>query len=555
VSMTLNSSVTPCNNSPQFPVPAALYFCGGQTANFSMGATDPDGDSLSYSLGPCYGITYGVNTPTTPLGSNWQVSIDAATGNMTFVPSPGNLAVSTICVFIEEWRNGVLINTSVRDWEVIFIPCPNNQQPQFTAYSNISPNVSQNGDVFTMQTGTPICLDLGATDANSSTQNLKLFWDSSIPGATFTDASNASITDTVSGQNPIGRFCFTTSVAGIYRFFVRVEDDACPIPGRSTRQIIIAVRRPPSTANAVPGNTCLQANFTAQGGGNGPFTYSWTGSGGLNSNMPTFSYTYPAPGTYTWQVIITNGTTINDTLTGSITTAPIDISGTITTSTSAAMTNQKVYLITHDFNNNSLTARDSTTTDNLGYYAFCAVPYDSVYIKAAPDSAIYPTEIPTYADTAIFWNNARPILSVNFPTTVNFSTKFGANPGGPGFIGGLISQGANKRQAPGDPMPNIRVILYSNTLNQFVDETYSDINGYFSFSNIPLGDYEVSVDVAGVDHLIVPSLNLDSSTPIKDSLDFRLHSTYFELRIPTGRTPSIQTNFNFETFPNPSHAA
>lgn len=552
VSTTLNNSLATCNNSPQFTAPLELFICQGQPMTVATGAVDPDGDSLAYNLGPCFGAPpyvpgYSVNLP---LGSSWGITYDAVTGNMQLTPQPGNLAVGVTCVYVEEWRNGALINTYSRDWMLTVVNCSGNANPLFTAYSNISPGATVTGDEFTIGAGSQLCFDIGATDVNP--QSLQLYWLSGPTGATFTDATNVSITDTVTGLNPVGRFCFTPSAPGHYQFFVMSDDANCPLTGRARKQISINVVGPTTSASAQAGS-CFEVQFAATVSGNlTGLTYQWSGAGGLSGTTANVGHIYPGPGSYPWEVIVSNGSFLNDTIRDTVVVAPAEITGTIQTSTLAPLANQKVYLIRHDASLSALYAEDSTFTDAFGNYFFCGISLDTMYIKAAPDSATYPTEMPTYADTAIFWNNAEMVLAANFPAVKSFQTRFGSNPGGPGFLGGLISQGANKRQAPGDPMPGVRVFLYSTTLDQFVGETESDANGYFSFASIPLGDYEVSVDVAGVDHIIVPSVLLDAATPVQDSLDFRLHTTYFELVLPTAVSGSGLAGLNLEVFPNPS---
>lgn len=95
---TLNTNITPCNSSPQFSNPPVPYICQGQPYTFNQGAFDPENDSLSYSLGPCYNtlpntlVTYAAGfSQNAPLGSSWNVSINPTTGDITVVPQPGNI--------------------------------------------------------------------------------------------------------------------------------------------------------------------------------------------------------------------------------------------------------------------------------------------------------------------------------------------------------------------------------------------------------------------------------------------------------------------------------
>lgn len=116
---TLNTNITPCNSSPQFSNPPVPYICQGQPYTFNQGAFDPEGDSLSYSLGPCYNtlpntlVTYAAGfSQNAPLGSSWNVSINPTTGDITVVPQPGNILTAVLCVYVGEWRNGVLSTRS-----------------------------------------------------------------------------------------------------------------------------------------------------------------------------------------------------------------------------------------------------------------------------------------------------------------------------------------------------------------------------------------------------------------------------------------------------------
>jgi hypothetical protein len=542
-----------CNNSPQFTNNPLFMACAGQPYTIHQGAYDPDGDSLTFSLSPCMTdantqVSYGVGySPTAPLGTSWTVNFNQLTGMLELVPNPGNIVTGVVCIAVNEWRNGNLIGTTFRDMQIQVINCPANAQPAYSAFTNFSPGASLiSPDVISYCGVGTVCFDIGVTDPDSLSQTVTLTWDQNIAGATFSEVQNPAVMNTISGNSPDGRFCWTPTAPGVYQFLLSASDNACPLFGLQDKLVTILVGSgtaptPVITATGTL-DTCNGTTVTLDAGG-GYSSYLWS------TAAATQTITVGTAGTY-------SVTVSNSGCTGSasytVLNQPVpQITGTLFTSTAASLVNQKVYLIRHDATLNGLYAEDSTITDAFGNYAFCGVTLDTMYIKAAPDSAIYPGEMPTYADTAVWWNNAEMVLAANFPVVKSFQTRSGSNPGGNGFIGGLISQGANKTNAPGDPMPNVTVILYSKTLSQFVDMTVSDANGYFFFADIPLGDYEVSVDVAGVDHINVPSVLLDASTPTQDSLDFRLHTTYFELYLATDVAIPALANIEFDAFPNP----
>lgn len=327
VSTSLNNTLTNCNSTPQFTNPPVPYICAGQSFIFNQGAFDPDGDSLVYGLGPCRttnntsSVTYNAGySATSPLGSSWTVSIDPNTGDITITPNPnGNLVVGVLCVTVQEYRNGTLLNTIQRDIQVTVITCPNNALPPIAGVTNTSGLIVNNPVNVTTCAGTPICFNLRATDPNA-TDILTMFWDQSLPGATFVNAGNPNVQDTITGvasSQPTGRFCWTPPTPGTYSFVVTISDDACPLPGRVQYSITINVNGglsgPSATAALTnnPGNcTEVQFNAVPGSGGTGPYMYYWTGDGNLdlnpNSNQPSLTHIFPGPGTYEYVATVTD---------------------------------------------------------------------------------------------------------------------------------------------------------------------------------------------------------------------------------------------------------
>jgi gliding motility-associated-like protein len=127
VNATLNSDSFPMNSSPVFSTYPVSRFCINHTFHFNQGATDPDGDSLVYSLADALTTTgfpptgtpvpyVGSYTGANPISSNPPVSIDSTTGVITLTPNL--IQVGVIAILIQEYRNGVLIGTTRRDMQV-----------------------------------------------------------------------------------------------------------------------------------------------------------------------------------------------------------------------------------------------------------------------------------------------------------------------------------------------------------------------------------------------------------------------------------------------------
>ena len=157
-------------------------------------------------------------------------------------------------------------------------------------------------------------------------------------------------------------------------------------------------------------------------------------------------------------------------------------------------------MITHDATTNLLTAVDSASIDSGGYFSFGPIPCGDYLVKAAagPNSAYYSDHIPTYFGNSPFWAFAQTISigQANIQVTSDVTLIAANNPGGPGFIGGLVSEGANKMD-PGDPVGGMQVNLFDMNGNA-IAYTYTDENGEFGFENLAYGTYQVYVEQLGV---------------------------------------------------------
>lgn len=210
-----------------------------------------------------------------------------------------------------------------------------------------------------------------------------------------------------------------------------------------------------------------------------------------------------------------------------------------------------LYLISYDPNTQSLIAVDSTiaysSNPNSNNFCFYNVAPGTYRVKAAMDPAnpAYATHLPTYQGNTLLWNFADTISVC--PSVNNLSIVFisGANPGGPGFIGGLVSQGANKTQ--NTALVGATVILKDNSGN-VIAWTKTDVNGAYSFASLAYGTYHISVDVLnlyGSEKIVTISAAAPSSTG--NDMELNLNPV------------SIDAGFNIETaslslYPNPAKA-
>jgi len=120
------------NSSPRFLLNDTALVCQKRNFTLDFGATDPDGDSLTYQICEAYDggseatpvvnnpppppysiVPYGNGfTATTPLGTG--AVINPTTGIISGIaPAVGSYVIA-VCV--NEWRNGIIINTQRKDF-------------------------------------------------------------------------------------------------------------------------------------------------------------------------------------------------------------------------------------------------------------------------------------------------------------------------------------------------------------------------------------------------------------------------------------------------------
>jgi gliding motility-associated-like protein len=287
VESLLNNVNAPCNSSPTFSNRPIPFVCVGQNYCFNHGATDLDGDSLVYALlppatGPNTFVSYiPPFSAAQPVASNPAMTFNTATGDICMTPT--QLLVTVMAVRVEEWRNGILIGSVVRDIQLHTISCTNNL-PYVDGIN------STNTYSLTACAGSTINFNINSFDIDPG-QNLTMTWNNAILGATFT---------TTNAPHPVATFNWTPTAANIsnnpYCFTVTVSDDNCPFSGSQTYAFCILVTGFGLTITST-GTNCGASNGSASVvpiGGNAPYTYQWSPSGGNNASangLPAGNYT------------------------------------------------------------------------------------------------------------------------------------------------------------------------------------------------------------------------------------------------------------------------
>ncbi|MBK7850667.1 MAG: gliding motility-associated C-terminal domain-containing protein [Bacteroidetes bacterium] len=291
VETTLDNLNFSCNSSPQFSNVPVAFLCVGQNFTYNHGVTDPDGDSLVYSLVDPLQDSLGqvISVPflpgysgTNPISSSPAITIDPQTGDLVMTPT--QIEIGVLSVLVQEYRNGQLIGSVVRDMEFYVRNCTNNLP---TASGINGTNVRDT----TICPGQQLCFDITSDDVDAG-QIVTMTWNQGITGATFT---------TSGFPYPTGNFCWTPPAGSInpnpYTFTVTVLDDNCPNTGFQIYSFNIYVNSPLSAVNStdISCHGLTDGSATAvPSSSTGNYTYSW-----VPGNFNTATITNLSAGTYT----------------------------------------------------------------------------------------------------------------------------------------------------------------------------------------------------------------------------------------------------------------
>jgi gliding motility-associated-like protein len=129
-----------CNSSPSFNNFPPVFLCINDSINFDYSATDLDGDSLVYEFVTPYTGGTSVNpapNPSPPPFStvNWApgytisnqitatplLAINSVTGQLTGIPT--GIGKYVVGVKVKEYRNGVFISETIRDFQFNILNC------------------------------------------------------------------------------------------------------------------------------------------------------------------------------------------------------------------------------------------------------------------------------------------------------------------------------------------------------------------------------------------------------------------------------------------------
>lgn len=314
ISTQINTATDNCNDTPSITGQPEPFVCINQPVSYNLGAFEPNGDSIVYSL---VDAVQGINNPVTynpgytGLAPINGITIDPLTGTITYTPTIVGAFVIVIRM-IEYNSNGDIVTITDYEYQTYVENCSNQTpQPPVTGVSNISGAIVQNGpNNLTLCQGSNGCFDVvfndpDLTNALTVQSNIAQV----LPGATVTST----------GTNPLTMsICWTPNVAqGVQTINFLVEDGACPIVGQNNYAVSINVVDPGVPSVVTTTELCLGTNLgigtISMTGGVAPFTYNLLGAQASTNTTGVFDSL--APGTYNYTVNTGGGCDVNGTFT------------------------------------------------------------------------------------------------------------------------------------------------------------------------------------------------------------------------------------------------
>ncbi|MCS6935436.1 MAG: PKD domain-containing protein [Chitinophagales bacterium] len=315
------------NSSPTFNSLPPLFICVNAPLVFNYSATDADGDILTYSLcTPSHGGSVSDPAPNPPLGppynsipwasgyslsnllgGNPPLSIDPNTGVLTGRPNTVGQFVFAVCV--SEYRNGNLIATYMRDYQVNVVQCnsPIANIPSF----DIDPQTGIGTYIINCENN---FVQFQNSSYNPPPNNIPLNyeWDFGDPSTT---------TDVSSQQNP----SYTYPGTGTYLVrLVVTKGIGNNICSDTTYAYVKIYNRSEADFSYTPDCANRPIPFTdLSNTTNGNITeWLWKFGDGTTSTVQSPTHIYNSSGTYNVTLIITNEYGCNDTITKPVTLFP-----------------------------------------------------------------------------------------------------------------------------------------------------------------------------------------------------------------------------------------
>ena len=261
------------DSTPRIFPPLGDYACRNELFYYDFGGQDPDGDSLAYDMvTPLNGHTTSANplvaqaapAPYVPITWNAGLSttnqipgspalgINARTGRLTV--RPASLGLFVFGVRCAEYRKGVKIGETRRDFQLYVLNCPTNTPPRMQIRTPGSPTAYRPGrDTLRLVPGGNRCLTIRYTDPdpNSVLTLTSRPVNFTEPTPLFTTVRSGTVRAAGAPDTLTATLCFpdcTDTKGKVYLLDLIVADNGCSLPKRDTVRVAFTATQAPNTA-------------------------------------------------------------------------------------------------------------------------------------------------------------------------------------------------------------------------------------------------------------------------------------------------------------------
>ena len=283
----LDNSTAPCNSSPSFFADLRPYICEGQLNTLDFSSIDPDGDQLVYSLQfPLEDAGVPIN-----IDASWPydeenfirtqsgIDFDSLTGIMTLTPDdsiPGQIQIAFFSVRVDEYRNGVLIGSIVRDVQLNTLEDCQPMEP--FSYGIVNPSTDSsyiNDSTIFVCAGDTLDFDVLIGDSIfGDSLTITTDMESIVPSSFFNMeilASGLPLSIT-SGHFHIEP---TVDDVGEYTFNITVENNGCPVKISEIFSYTIVIFGI-TEADLLTDTTCIGQGDSIQIFADGGLSFQWS---------------------------------------------------------------------------------------------------------------------------------------------------------------------------------------------------------------------------------------------------------------------------------------
>ena len=225
------------------------------------------------------------------------------------------------------------------------------------------------------------------------------------------------------------------------------------------------------------------------------------------------------------------------------------VNGIALSSTGSNLQGGLAYMINYNPIDSTVFAVDTALINTTGNFTLQS-NLPKYFVKVVPDSTLHPFEIPTYYQNGTTFQLADSLLEDCRPLNIQISTIQGLNTAGSGFIEGNIYKGAGKtKQEPFIALP----LLLTDTNFNVLRFTETDSLGFFTFKNLPNGNYFITGDQLSLNNQTPSKIEISNLQPILSGGVFNIVNGSINLSyVQSLKKFTLKSFVRF--FPNPTNS-